>query len=243
MSVTFEGTTHLLDVGIFSTGVDLPASAVDFHAVDCEMRGLTLASGTFQRVDLTSCQFSGAVVLNGGGSFQYANLNNCFISNGGLTVTGAWSYGFYAQVRVNTGTILLDGVTDAVLDIVGSNLVTVILNESHRNTIRLNTIETSQHGIRFTDSSDNRVEGHITNAGRQTTNTYDGVFMDGDSDRNRTALTVTYLGSGSQMRYGANISASTCDNNVEASILTGSGATGNFNDAGTGTVLTDDHIV
>lgn len=243
MTVRFEGTAHLIDVGIFSTDVVVADSAADFHATDCQMRGLTLETGNFQRVNLASCEFSGAVVLNGGDSFQYANLTDCFISNGGLTVTGAWEYGFYAQVRVNTGTVLLDGLTDGVLDIVGSNLVTVVLNDSHRNTIRLNTTTTSQHGVRLTDSSDNRIEGNITNAGRQTGNTYDGVFMDGDSNRNRTALTVTYLGSGNQMRYGMNISAGTCDNNVEASILTGAGATANFNDAGTGTVLTDDHIV
>lgn len=103
--------------------------------------------------------------------------------------------------------------------------------------------ESGRNGYQITDSSKNRISGQVINAGRATTNTYDGVLLDGNSDRNRTELTVAYLGSGNNMRYGLNISAATCDNNIEASLLNGAGATGAYNDAGTGTVLTDDHIV
>lgn len=99
-----------------------------------------------------------------------------------------------------------------------------------------------RHGISISASSFNRLSGEVIDAGRDTNNTYDGIIFAGDSDRNRTAFTVTYLGSGNQARYGLNYSASTCDSNVEASILL-AGSTGHYNDAGTGTVLTDDHIV
>lgn len=103
--------------------------------------------------------------------------------------------------------------------------------------------DAGEHGIQITDSSRNRFSGQVIDASKDANNTYEGVLVDGDSNRNRTEFTVTYGGAGNQMRYGLNISAATCDNNVEASILDGSGATGSFNDAGTGTVLTDDHLV
>lgn len=99
-----------------------------------------------------------------------------------------------------------------------------------------------QHGFHFTDSSRCRWEGIIRDAGRDTTNTYDGVLGDGDSNNNRTSFTVSYS-SGNQMRYGLNLSVATIDTHIEASKLTGSGATGAYNNAGTGTVATDDHIV
>lgn len=103
--------------------------------------------------------------------------------------------------------------------------------------------ESDRHGVQITDSDRGRFSGQVVNASRGTNNTYDGVILDGDSDRNRTEFTVTYLGSGNRMRYGLNISAATCNTNVEASILDGTGATGNYNNAGTGTVVTDDHLV
>lgn len=103
--------------------------------------------------------------------------------------------------------------------------------------------EAGRTGIQITDSDKNRFSCQVVNAGRATTNTYDGVLLDGDSDRNHLAFTVAYLGSGNQMRYGLNISAAGCDANIESSLLNGAGATGAYNDAGTGTVATDEHIV
>lgn len=119
--------------------------------------------------------------------------------------------------------ILVDGVT-------GSDLEFVVKNASN-------------HGVHITDSSLNRLTGVVENAGLATDDTYDAVILDGDSDQNRLAFTVVDNFGGNQMRYGVNISASTCNTNVEASFLLGVGATGPYNDSGTDTRTTQDHIV
>ena len=117
----------------------------------------------------------------------------------------------------------------------------VIIDSSSEGTGDFTVYNAGRHGVRITDSSRNRLSGIIRDAGRDTTNTYDGVFVEGNSDRNRTSFFVTYGGSGNQARYGMNLSAGTVDGHIEASWLD-AGATADFNDAGTGTVLTDDHI-
>jgi parallel beta-helix repeat protein len=118
----------------------------------------------------------------------------------------------------------------------------ILITSSDHGILEATVYNSGRHGISITDSSHNRLSGQVIDAGKDTNNTYDGVILAGNSDRNRTAFTVTYLGSGNQARYGLNISASTCDSNIEASLLL-AGSTGHYNDAGTGTVATDDHIV
>lgn len=119
----------------------------------------------------------------------------------------------------------------------------VVWDGSDHGQLQGTVSDAGEHGVQITDSDRCRFTGQVVDAGRETNNTYDGVFVDGDSDRNRTAFTVSYSGAGNQMRYGLNLSAATINNHVEASILDGTGATANYNDAGTGTVTTDDHLV
>ena len=101
---------------------------------------------------------------------------------------------------------------------------------------------TGRHGISISGARYNRFSGQVIDAGKDTANTYDGCIVAGDSNFNRTAFHIDYLGAGNQARYGLNISAATVDGHIEASYID-AGATADFNDAGTGTVLTDDHIV
>lgn len=143
------------------------------------------------------------------------------------------------------GLIVLDSdrwqATDIYVE--ASDTAGIIIDGSNNGRLEAIVYQAGQHGIRVLDSDRNRLGGLVIDAGKDTNNTYDGVFIEGDSDRNRTEFTVTYPGTGNRMRYGLNISAATVDNHVEASILDGTGATGNYNNAGTGTVVTDDHLV
>lgn len=143
------------------------------------------------------------------------------------------------------GLIILDSarVTAVNVRVTASDDEGILLDGATNCVLEATVYQAGQHGIRVLDSDRNRLSGQVIDAGKDTNNTYDGVFIEGDSDRNRTEFTVTYPGAGNRMRYGLNISAATVDNHVEASILDGTGATANFNDAGTGTVLTDDHLV
>lgn len=243
MSVTFQGETWMEGAGIYSTDTVVAAGA-SLKAVNSRFRELTLTAGDFSRLSLSECEATGDLTVNGGSSFQSVGFSNVFLNNGDLIVNDTFEYGFKADVRIRSGSVTCTGLTNAVLDVAVLGAISVTFDDCHRNRAELSIFNASQHGLIINDSSDNRFSGIIADANQQNpTNTYDGIHMSGDSNRNRTEFTVVYDGAGNQMRYGMNISAATCDDNVEASILTGTGATGNFNDAGTGTVLTDDHIV
>lgn len=71
-------------------------------------------------------------------------------------------------------------------------------------------------------------------------NTYDGIWIDSDSDRNNIqANTVRGKVDAKQLRYGIRVNSSDCDDNlVTNNDLKNAGATANFSDAGTGTVTT-----
>lgn len=106
-------------------------------------------------------------------------------------------------------------------------------------------IELGEHGIVLTDSSDNNISDNvITEPGVDTNNTFDGIRLAGDSNRNHVhANSVRPSQAANATRYGINISASTCDDNVVADNMLGAAAdygTGAYNDAGTGTVTTRD---
>jgi len=73
----------------------------------------------------------------------------------------------------------------------------------------------------------------------QTTNdTYDGIFVDGDSDLNNIQGNTVRQGVGAnRQQYGININAGNCDDSlVIANDIDSSGVSGNFNDSGTGTI-------
>ena len=121
--------------------------------------------------------------------------------------------------------VLLDGA--ATVSIVG-NIITDAL----------------QHGISLDDTDDCVVNANlIVEPGQNTANTYDGILLLGDSDRNMVHGNKVIPGSSTSTRYGVNISVSTCDTNVVADnmlIPSGTFGTGSFNDAGTGTVTSRD---
>jgi hypothetical protein len=105
--------------------------------------------------------------------------------------------------------------------------------------------EADSHGISIAGASDCVIARNLINKpGFGTTNTYDGIILSGNSDRNMVAANkVVPASSGNVPRYGVNISAATCDDNVVADnmlVPSGTFGTGSFNDAGTGTITSRD---
>lgn len=98
------------------------------------------------------------------------------------------------------------------------------------------------HGIRVYGYSNNIIKGNIcfNNGYGSATPTYDGIYLEGNSDYNVIIGNRCYDDQSTKtQRYGINISASACDKNlIDGNILIGN-ATGPYNDAGTGTVIGD----
>jgi hypothetical protein len=97
------------------------------------------------------------------------------------------------------------------------------------------------HGIEVAGSSDVTIRSNVVDEpGQGTTNTFDGIILSGDSNVNAVVgNTVKPSGVGNTTRYGVNVSAATCDDNVVADNWLGPIATygtGSFNNAGTGTI-------
>lgn len=97
----------------------------------------------------------------------------------------------------------------------------------------------SGHGIRVDDSSDCLIADNLLAGPGDAT--HDGIFLEGDSDRNLIKGNLIRTAGFSIARYAVNISAATCNANRvvgndygDATLYT----TDAFNDAGTGTLIT-----
>jgi hypothetical protein len=109
----------------------------------------------------------------------------------------------------------------------------------------LSGFELTQHGIEVAACSDNVIAGNlIDQPGQGTDDTYDGIILSGDSDRNLVqGNRVIPSAAANATRYGVNVSASTCNDNVVDGNFLGDASvygTGSYNDAGTGTITARD---
>jgi parallel beta-helix repeat protein len=114
----------------------------------------------------------------------------------------------------------------------------IYATDCERNTIGPNRVYLSPtHGIHLNDSSDNQVSGnYVDSAGQTADDTYDGIYIDGNSDRNKITENIVRYDPTTKTRYGVNISAATCDENlVDGNDLLNSGATAEYNNDGTNT--------
>lgn len=97
----------------------------------------------------------------------------------------------------------------------------------------------SWHGIVMNDVVDSTVANNkVANPGQETADTYDGIHLSGNTDRN-LIVGNRVIPEPASTRYGINVSAATCDANVINGNHLGAAAdyaSGAFNDAGTGTV-------
>ena len=144
-----------------------------------------------------------------------------------------------------TSGIAVTGVRDAV---VAGNILNgegVSLSGCTAVTVSGNTVLAPfNHGVGLTDSSDSTVSGNTIdnlNSNSVPDNTYDGINLAGNSDRNHVTgnLIIANDDPTRRTRYGVNVSAATCDlNSYVGNRATGTFGTAPYNDAGTGSINT-----
>ncbi len=146
--------------------------------------------------------------------------------------------------------IYLGGSTSAVITgntIEDSDLVGIFLEEATNAIVADNVvILPGQHGIQLDDCNNCDIHDNtITLTGWQADNTWDSIHLSGNSDSNMIQGNVCVPKTiANQPRYGINISAATCDDNVIVGNylgITADYATLPLNDAGTNTVLQYPH--
>ncbi len=176
------------------------------------------------------CQASSGIVLDNGTTIEVTD--NILISPDGL------NYGIYlnsiAEATI-AGNSIVGFLRGIFLD--GPNCV--------RNRIDGNRISQSQReGIDVQGANDNQIVNNYVNSSSQATNnTYDDITLERDgtpvgANNNYVADNVCRFGGfGTQARYGLNIINAACNTNTTVNNdLHGSGATGAYNDTGTGTL-------
>lgn len=179
---------------------------------------------------------------------DYATIENCYVVVYG---SGIYDYNTGPYTRVIGNVIdLADTGIDIGSDscIIAGNMIqnatTGILVGGDHQTVEANWIdEIGEHGIRISGATNLIcVNNHLLDVSRDTTNSYDGIFLEGDSDDNLIqGNKIVPAVSGNVARYGINLSAATCDDNVVVGNdlrPSASFGTGAYNDSGTGTINT-----
>lgn len=105
--------------------------------------------------------------------------------------------------------------------------------------------DTHEDGLVLVDSDDNLIQGNfLVDIGYSANDTYSGIFISGDSDRNtiygnkisNRGAETSYT---NKIKYGIRINDATCNDNwVHSNDVIGSYVTAGISDAGTGTVTT-----
>lgn len=209
------------------------------RASGCSMRHLSVVDGaigvdvnhadfTLEDVEFSS-QGSHAVDLGGAD----AVMVNCAIESvggDGVNVSGSGVFVIGNHIGFTDG----NGITITSTDCI----------------VATNSVEAAgDHGIEIDGGSDNQVQANIIDQwGSDTNNTYDGVLLTGDSNSNKIIGNhLTPRSSGNLARYGINVSAATCDDNVVFANFLGDSSdygTADSVDSGTGTLTAaDDGVI
>ena len=122
----------------------------------------------------------------------------------------------------------------------GSTWDGIFLEDAQNNMIISNTCQSNgRRGIRLDVSSNNTITGNMCiDNDSGDTNTYDGIYIDVESNYNLIEGNKCYITTpGARQRYGIRINSADCNGNlvIDNDLLQG-GRTGNFSDAGTGTI-------
>lgn len=122
----------------------------------------------------------------------------------------------------------------------GNGGITICISESSYNTVTGNTVQGGGHEGIHVQGYHNTIWGNTIEGNSQAANnTYDGIFIDNNSDYNNIQGNTIRRGTGdNKQRYGIRIHESTCDGTFVANNdLYDAGTTDNFSDAGTGTIF------
>lgn len=192
--------------------------------------------GTGFGIALWFCQYSAAsgnvvedayangIIVNG--ATQCAVVGNTVrraVSSSGILVQGSSTH------CTVVGNVIAEGTTT------GINVNASTYNLIASNDVYLN----GTHGIIIDGSSHNNVVNNVCrDNGQTTTNTYDGINIDANSDSNNVqGNLVRTVAAGTRQRYGIRVNNANCDTNVVTNNdVLGGGQTATYSDAGTGTV-------
>lgn len=264
--LSIEGTGAAGAIGIETFGTESIISRVRFYnlstAVNKLAPGTVVADCAAETVTTFVASTQGGaditIVGNTAPQAEFDLGTTSSIQGGTITgnVMGSMRGGNLAQTVIADNLIegemdLTFGITAENINITGNHLNgggIKVTGKTHV-TITGNTIRRpTEHGIILTDCNECLVQGNmITGASWSAADTYDGIHVAGDSNRNDIWQNRIAPDSGSQARWAINIAEATCDDNSYLGNRSGpstdygrnAGATTTpYNDAGTGTITT-----
>lgn len=173
-----------------------------------------------ESVAITNCDFLGnAYGIESNGATECTITGNKFDCGesaiygntlGNSTITGNKFRG------ASNGIELTSSATNCVISANSfqSMEIAVLITGGAGTIIQGNSIHfPDNHSISLTDSSECVIADNLIVDFNTTTNTYDAIILAGNSDRNHIHGNKIGAPFSNQLRYGINISASTCDNN------------------------------
>lgn len=157
-----------------------------------------------------------------------------------IELSGEIAYGVGVSNMPATTSLTISGLT--VLQ--GSKQISI---EDSLGLVSINGFvlrATREDGIVITDSSKIRIaDGQIGSVSVVDDDAHDAIRIEGDSNRNYiSGVMIRPKATANQWRYGINIADATCDENILRDIVLDDAAnyaTGDINDAGTGSILTN----
>ena len=229
-----------------STGLTLQGMGIDQTTLD-----ITGSSGFVGITGASGCQLKDFTVNVTGG--QGVSLG-AGVGTGmeGVSVNAPEDCIRVSGNRAFVRSCVTQGAGDGIVVVTGNNVLIegnhllntgsgITVEGSATNTVVSgNLIDVAEHGVTLNVCSDVLVADNIIHEpGDGTDNTFDGILLSGDTDRNYiTGNKIIPKTAANQPRYGINISVSTCDNtrigDNDFGILADYG-TFPLNDAGTNT--------
>ena len=209
--------------GVLIQGSFAGQTTVFGNVFDVGLNGIRIETGGMFNFLIAANTVSGA----NAGIVATSTLTQGVIVGNTLSVSGI-------GIDIAAGSEALD-ITDNWIQQAGEG---IFLRGGTRFTVANNIVDQgNQHGIRIDDVSDSLITGnHCYWPGQGADNTYDGILVEGTSSRNTiTGNKITPSDSFNSPRYGINIAASTCVQNVVVNNDLGYArdyGTGPYNDQG-----------
>ena len=167
------------------------------------------------------------------GAFLNYSSNDFSTSGEGIKMTNVTLSSIYnstANGNTTNGLTMTDCIDNTIFDNNFSSNGGNGVSMTNCSTFSFISVSTNSNGAKGIEFISGNNDGQITDA-QVDSNTSDGIKLTATTDRVSICQTSITNNGG----YGVNIAASTCDNNIINSPAFDSNASGNINDAGTGT--------
>lgn len=227
-SVTLDGAGRGTEIKTTSniTMLEIAAGKSYIHVKNIYFNGAGSGNSSNIGIDLKNCTESLVETCwfksQGSNAIKLVDAERCTITNSYFSLTVGES--IYCDANVIT--ISDNHIADSILS--------GMIFKGNKNIVSDNTIlNCIQHGIYLNGSQENVITSNqLRQNDADETNTYSGLFLDGNADRNAIVGNVLIA----NFNYGIDISASTCDSNLISGNSIISNITGQVNDQGTNTL-------